>query len=220
MAVAFCKHALFLGLILALSSVKVLLLALSIKICTDHEILPFLIKFSSHSAPTRIEELTAGSDEKHSAAPPGIEPRVLRILVARYNHWATKPQRELRVNSSIFVGAEREESLIRNDPDKSEFTTSLLIFFLQMRETFKTEYSILATLPPHRGIMRMMAFFYDRLGESLPNMAQFDALRDHARSISLLLVLEYHPNNLAQVSQRLRESGQLTVSAQALHWTF
>ena len=28
----------------------------------------FLIKFSSLSAPTRIEELTAGSDEKHSAA--------------------------------------------------------------------------------------------------------------------------------------------------------
>ena len=26
------------------------------------------------------------------------------------------------VSSSIFVGAEREENLIRNDPDKSEFT--------------------------------------------------------------------------------------------------
>ena len=36
--------------------------------------------------------------KKHSAAPPGIEPRILRILVARSNHWATKPQRELRVN--------------------------------------------------------------------------------------------------------------------------
>ena len=36
--------------------------------------------------------------KKHSAAPPGIEPKVLRILVARSNHWATKPQRELRVN--------------------------------------------------------------------------------------------------------------------------
>ena len=45
----------------------------------------FQIKFSSLSAPTKIEELTAGSDEKkkNSAAPPGIEPRVLRILVAR-----------------------------------------------------------------------------------------------------------------------------------------
>ena len=45
----------------------------------------FLIKFSSRSAPTKIDELTAGSDEKHSAAPPGIEPRVLRILVTRSN---------------------------------------------------------------------------------------------------------------------------------------
>ena len=44
-----------------------------------------------------IDRLTAGSDEKRSAAQPGIEPRVLRILVARSNHWATKPQRELRV---------------------------------------------------------------------------------------------------------------------------
>ena len=49
------------------------------------------IKFSSISAPTKIEELTAGSDEK---------------------------------TQRIFVGAEREENLIRNDPDKSEFTNA------------------------------------------------------------------------------------------------
>ena len=69
----------------------------------------------------------------------------------------------------------------------------------------------MAVLPRHKNIVRMLAFFYDRLGESLPDMAQFDALRDHARSISLLLVFEYHPKNLAQVSRQLRESGQLTV---------
>ena len=34
---------------------------------------------------------------------------------------------DLAVSSSIFVGAEREENLIRNDPDKSEFTTSDII---------------------------------------------------------------------------------------------
>ena len=39
----------------------------------------------------------------NSAAPPGIEPRILRILVARSNHWATKPQRELRVIFSTFT---------------------------------------------------------------------------------------------------------------------
>ena len=54
--------------------------------------------FSSLSAPTKIEELTARSDEKHSAAPP------------------------LAVSSFIFVGAERGGNSIRNDPDKSEFT--------------------------------------------------------------------------------------------------
>ena len=37
--------------------------------------------------------------KKHTAAPPlKIEPRILQIPVARSNHWATKPQRELRVN--------------------------------------------------------------------------------------------------------------------------
>ena len=58
--------------------------------------------FSSLSAPTKIEELKAGVDEKHNAAPPGIEPRVLRILVARSNNWATKPQPELRVNGELW----------------------------------------------------------------------------------------------------------------------
>ena len=33
------------------------------------------------------------------------------------------------VSSSIFVGAEREENLIRNDPEKSEFTTVILQIF-------------------------------------------------------------------------------------------
>ena len=36
------------------------------------------------------------------------------------------PDREDR---RIFVGAEREENLIRNDPDKSEFTTFIFSFF-------------------------------------------------------------------------------------------
>ena len=70
---------------------------------------------------------------RRKTAPPGIEPRVLRTLIAHSNHWATKPQGELRVNFRlspscqsfifIFIGAEREENLIRNDPDKGEFTT-------------------------------------------------------------------------------------------------
>ena len=65
----------------------------------------FLIKFSSLSATTKIEELTAGSDEKTQRSPPGIEPRVLQILVARSDHTLSDPA----VSSSIFVGAEREE---------------------------------------------------------------------------------------------------------------
>ena len=144
----------------------------------------FNIKKGSISANRMKDQIlfsfSSNKDEKHSAAPPEIEPRILWNPVARSNHWATKPQQELHVNfrlsprsqfffhyevtriariykhavtnkncldldpfarpwvrfpvglhcfssdpavsSSIFVGAEREEKLIRNDPDKSEFT--------------------------------------------------------------------------------------------------
>ena len=71
---------------------------------------------------------------------------------------------------------------------------------------------MLAILPPHPHVVRLLAFFYDRLGDSLPEMAQFDALRDHARSVSLLLVMEYHPTTLAEAARRLRAENQLTVS--------
>ena len=62
---------------------------------------------SSLSAPTKIEELTAGSDEKNTTQP--------RRDVCFF--FSSDPA----VSSSIFVGAEREE-MIRNDPNKSEFT--------------------------------------------------------------------------------------------------
>ena len=63
-----------------------------------------LIRFSSLSAPTKIEELTARSDEKTQRSPAGDRTQGL----------------------AKFVGAEREENLIRNDPDKSEFTIEAL----------------------------------------------------------------------------------------------
>ena len=81
-----------------------------------------------------------------------------------------------------------------------------------MREQYHREYDVLATLPPHPNIVRLLAFFYDRLGDSLPDMEQFDALRNHARSMSLMLVMEYHPTTLAEAARRLREARQLTVS--------
>ena len=54
-----------------------------------------LIKFSSFP-PTKIEELTAGSDEKTQRSPTAV-------------------------SCSIFVG-EEGENLLRNDPDKSELS--------------------------------------------------------------------------------------------------
>ena len=58
----------------------------------------FQILFSFSTDKDRRTDMQPDQTKKHSAAPPGIEPKVLRILVARSNHWATKPQRELRVN--------------------------------------------------------------------------------------------------------------------------
>ena len=60
------------------------------------------IKFSSLSAPTKIEELTAGSDEKNTAQPRRESNQGLASSSRTLkNRWATKPQRELRVNSRL-----------------------------------------------------------------------------------------------------------------------
>ena len=69
---------------------------------------------SSLSAPTKIEELTAGSEEKKNTAQPR---RGAALCFFFFFFFSSDPA----VSSSIFVGAEREE-LIRNDPDKSECT--------------------------------------------------------------------------------------------------
>ena len=53
----------------------------------------FLIKVFSFSSEKDRRTDSRIRRKKHSAAPPGIEPRILRILVARSNHWATKPKR-------------------------------------------------------------------------------------------------------------------------------
>ena len=66
---------------------------------------------STLSAPTKIEGLTVGSDEKkkHSAAPPGIPGGAALCFFF---------SSDLTVSSSIFVGAERVENLIRNFPTR------------------------------------------------------------------------------------------------------
>ena len=56
-------------------------------------IIPNQILFSFNSDKDRRTD--SWIRRKNSAAPPGIQPRILRIPVARSNHWATKPQREL-----------------------------------------------------------------------------------------------------------------------------
>ena len=63
----------------------------------------FLIKFSSFSALTKIEELTAGSDEKTQLVF-SSDPAVSSSICFSSDH-------DPAVNSSIFVGAEREENL-------------------------------------------------------------------------------------------------------------
>ena len=76
----------------------------------------FLIKLFSFSSDKDRRTDSRIRRKKHSAAPPGIEPRILRIPVARSNHWATKPQRELRVNSRFSPSCQFFFPL-RGDPD-------------------------------------------------------------------------------------------------------
>ena len=95
----------------------------------------FLIKFSSLSAPTKIEDLTAGSDEKTQRRPTGD--RTQGLASSDWLERATGIRKILglipggpalcflsahAVSYSTLVGAEREENLIRNDPGNSEFT--------------------------------------------------------------------------------------------------
>ena len=48
------------------------------------------------------------------------------------------------VSSSIFVGAEREENLIRNDPDKSEF--KILTYYRKTPFTVESVFFLHKTL--------------------------------------------------------------------------
>ena len=82
-----------------------------------------------------------------------------------------------------------------------------------MREHFEGEFAVHRALPAHRNIVRLVAYFFDRLRDSLPGIKQFDALGDYTKNESLMLVLEYHPRTLEAVSRQLRRSGQLTVSS-------
>ena len=64
--------------------------------CRDHSLsnsLPFLWQ--------RLKNWQPDHTKKHSAAPPGIEPGVLRIPVARSNPWTTKPRQGLCANSHL-----------------------------------------------------------------------------------------------------------------------
>ena len=93
----------------------------------------FLIKFSSLSAPTKIEEPTAGSDEKkrkHGAARresnPGSCEFLWHALTTELRSHEARPwvrfpaglrrvfSSDLAVSPSIFVRAEREENLINS----------------------------------------------------------------------------------------------------------
>ena len=76
----------------------------------------FLIKSSSLSAPTKIEELTAESDKKTQRSPAGN--RTQGLANSSLRPWVRFPaglrcvfSSDPAVSSSIFVGAEREEDL-------------------------------------------------------------------------------------------------------------
>ena len=67
-------------------------------------------------SPTKIEELTAGSDVKTQRSSAGDPTRVFRMLVRHSNHWATKPWQELRANSRLSPRCQVFSSLW-SDPD-------------------------------------------------------------------------------------------------------
>ena len=61
--------------------------------------------------------------------------RIARV----YQHAATNENSLDLIRSSTFVGAEREENLVRNDPDQSEFTNTKLVLFPKTSKTPKVQ---------------------------------------------------------------------------------
>ena len=61
--------------------------------------------------------------KKHSAAPSGSIPGSYEFQSGLRCVFSSDPA----VSASIFVGAEREENLIKNDPDKSEPSVAICL---------------------------------------------------------------------------------------------
>lgn len=70
---------------------------------------------------------------------------------------------------------------------------------------------------PHPNIIRLYAFFYDRLSSEVFSELPPEAA-ENARTLSLFLVMEHIPETLEQAAKDLRKTGRLT-SRQVMHWT-
>lgn len=89
--------------------------------------------------------------------------------------------------------------------------------FTQVRNFYQTEYQALCAMPPHPNIIRLYAFFYDRINtESLPDLPP--AVAENARMLSLFLVMEHIPRTLEQEAAALRKEGKLTAK-QVMKWS-
>ena len=89
----------------------------------------------------------------------------------------------------------------------------------QLRRAYENEYKLLATLPFHDNIIRLLAFFYDRVSGNLPGIDHFDVLRNHRRKLSMFLVMDFLPVTLEALSEQYRNSRRLTVGKTSEYWT-
>ncbi|XP_065831718.1 cyclin-dependent kinase 11B-like [Oscarella lobularis] len=90
--------------------------------------------------------------------------------------------------------------------------------YTKVRSYYKSEYDVLSSLPRHNNIVRLYAFFYDRIDPSqFPDLPP--EVAEEARALSLFLVLEDHPSSLDAVAESARQENKLTVR-KVLQWTF
>ncbi|XP_065843244.1 serine/threonine-protein kinase PINK1, mitochondrial-like isoform X2 [Oscarella lobularis] len=82
---------------------------------------------------------------------------------------------------------------------------------------YRSEYDVLLALPRHKNIVRLYAFFYDKIDSS--QFPELPANVAEARALSLFLVLEDHPSTLEAVIEIARQENKLTVR-KVLEWTF
>ena len=79
--------------------------------------------------------------------------------------------------------------------------TVLICINVQARASYQNEYEVLCQLSPHKNIIHMWAFFYDRPGPTI--LKYFKERGSTSRGMALFILMDEHPQNMSEHIQAL-----------------